>query len=106
MAKRVIPPIVDFVDPRRVPYDIMEDPRYNGKGPTPDWLARLELRQAQRPRWEKIWGKIRWTWYNRARRYLRPSTCIYRVGGHIARLRRGWGEWDLDQFTPHVLEYM
>jgi len=44
VAKRVIPPIVDFVDPRRVPYDIMEDPRYNGKGPTPDWLARLMIK--------------------------------------------------------------
>lgn len=111
MKKREIPPIIDFVDPRRVPYNIMDDPRYNRDHPDydaskePDWLKDFD-RLDKRSSWAKKKGRLLWTWKRRVRYWVRPSTYVYRIGGVIARARRGWGEWDLDQYMPHSLDYL
>lgn len=106
--KREIPPIVDYVDERRVPYDIMKDPKYNGEDTDPNSLwNRMQRHRVERSRWEKIRGYVVYRiWRHRLRRWFRPSTYIYLAGGRIARMRRGWGEWDLDQYTPHSIDYL
>lgn len=112
-SKRDIPPIVDFVDPRRVPYDILKDPKYDRTSPEyhkgmGDWIRRLDEHDAKldaQPKYRKALRRVRWHW--RDKRYLvRPHVWVFRVGGKIARMRRGWGEWDLDQYTPQSIDYL
>lgn len=111
--KRDIPPIVDFVDPRRVPYDIMDDPRYNRAHPdyhkdTSSFVRQLDERMAvldAQPRYRKAIRRVGYHWHDK-RYLLKPRTWVFRIGGAIARLRRGWNEWDLDQYTPHSLDYL
>lgn len=109
-TKREIPPIVDFVDLRRVPYDIMDDPRYNVDHPDhdpdkePAFVKRL--RRDDRSRWQKIRGRLKYRVWQRHRRWLRPRTYWLYFCGFYHRLGRGWSEWDLDQYTPHSIDYL
>lgn len=108
--KREIPPIVDYVDLRRVPYDIMDDARYNPDHPSydvakePAFMRRL--RQDDRSRWQKIRGFLKYRVWNRYRRWLHPRVYWLYFCGYYHRLGRGWSEWDLDQYTPHSIDYL
>jgi len=111
MTKRVIPPIVNFVDPRRIPYDIMDDSRYNREHPDydaskePEWLRRLN-EPDERSWLQKKKSRAKWLWRNRVRHWFRPGTYTYKLAGYYHRLGRGWSEWDMDQFTPHVVDML